>query len=226
MDGFILIDKPIGISSFGAVARVRRLLSDIDGKKHKVGHAGTLDPAASGLLILAIDKATKRIDEFMGLDKSYDACLMLGFESSTDDREGELTQFSALEPSIEDVARVLHDFVGPQQQVPPIFSAIKVHGRRAYDLARKGKIPEMKPRNITVYSIAPQSYEYPELRLSCNVSKGTYIRSLARDIGKSLGTGAYLSELRRTRIGDYDVSAATRIDQLNAQNILDQIRIL
>ncbi|MDR2063747.1 MAG: tRNA pseudouridine(55) synthase TruB [Candidatus Nomurabacteria bacterium] len=210
-DGIILVDKPAGVSSFGVVARVRRQLSEKAGRKVKVGHTGTLDPFATGLLILLSGKMTKKSGEFLKLDKVYEAVLKLGFVSATDDPEGELREVSASQPNLATLESVVASFVGEITQTPPIFSAIKINGQRAYKLARRGEVPEMPRRKVTIYEMEILEYAYPVLKIRCRVSSGTYIRSLARDIGEKLGTGAYLTELRRTKVGEYRVEDAEKI---------------
>ena len=229
-DQIILVDKPAGISSFGVVAKIRGKLKAELGHKIKVGHTGTLDPFATGLLIILTGKMTKKSNEFLKLDKVYEATLKLGYTSSTGDPEGQIQQFSVEglpEVTTEDegaspvttgasnpspkrkaVEFVLDSFIGKIEQTPPKFSAIKINGERAYKLARKGKDFEIPSRQVEVYSVEIISYHYPELRIRTHVSSGTYIRTLAEDIGKKLDTGAYLTALRRTKIGDYDVKDA------------------
>ncbi|MEK7561709.1 MAG: tRNA pseudouridine(55) synthase TruB [Patescibacteria group bacterium] len=219
MDGYLLVGKPLGISSFGVVARVRRIISDAKGKKVKIGHCGTLDPAASGLMILVIGKYTKKASEFSKLDKTYIAEITLGLESSTGDREGELTRINDKIPSIQEVQAVLDGFVGEISQVPPAFSAVKVDGQRAYKLARAGKMPELKPRQVTVHRLQVTDYKYPKLRFTTEVSSGTYIRSLAEDIGQKLGTGAYLSALHRIKVGNFDIKDALTLEKLNISEL-------
>ena len=223
MDGIILIDKPAGISSFGVVAKVRKTISTSLGKKVKVGHAGTLDPFATGLLILMVGKATKQAGNFLKLDKSYDATVILGKESTTADPEGEITITGDNIPTIDSVNKVLSELTGQIKQTPPIFSAIKIGGRRAYDLARKGQSVELKPRDVTVYGYKLVIYEYPKIKFSVEVGSGTYIRSLAVDIGKMLETGAYLDSLRRTSIDKYDVDSAHDLESITAENITEKI---
>ncbi len=212
-DRIILIDKPAGISSFGVVAKVRARLRDEFGHKVKVGHTGTLDPFATGLLILLSGKMTKKSGDFLKLDKVYEATLKLGYVSSTGDPEGEIQEYPSEGPEDErsekDVSLVLNSFVGEIEQTPPRFSAIKINGERAYKLARKGKDFEIPSRKVTIYSIEILDYNYPELKIRCHVSSGTYIRTLAEDIGKKLGTGAYLTSLRRLKIANYDVKDAS-----------------
>lgn len=211
MDEILLIDKPAGWTSFDVVAKIRGQLSRENGKRVKVGHSGTLDPFATGLLIILVGKATKRQDEFMKQDKVYEATFTLGATSTTGDPEGEITEQpkESQEQRIiseQQIQKILLKFTGQIRQVPPIYSAIKVNGRRAYDLAREGKPVELKSRQVTIYTLNLVEYKWPELRLVAHVSSGTYIRSLALDIGEELGVGAYCSQLRRTRIGQYDLA--------------------
>ena len=205
MEEIIYVDKPTGMTSFGAVARVRRILSQREGHKVKVGHTGTLDPFATGLLILLAGKATKKAPELTKKDKVYEATIRLGETSTTGDPEGEITATGAELPSEEKIAEVLKQFTGKIEQRPPIFSAIKINGERAYKLARKGQEVEMPTRTVEIYSIEQISYSKPELQIRTHVSSGTYIRTLAEDIGKALGCGAYCSQLRRTQIADYKI---------------------
>ncbi len=208
----ILIDKPENMSSFGVVARVRRKLRDEQGKKVKVGHTGTLDPFATGLMIILAGKATKKSDEFLKKDKEYKATVYLGKTSTTGDIEGEITDVSDKVPTLDEVKEACGKFVGEINQTVPIFSAVKINGERAYKLARKGKEVEMPTRKVTIFSIDILDYTYPELKIRTHVSSGTYIRTLGEDIGKALGTGAYLTALRRTKIASYDVADALKLD--------------
>ena len=244
-DDFLLIDKPAGMTSFGVVARVRRVLSEKAGHKVKVGHTGTLDPFATGLLILLIGKGTKRSNEFLKLDKWYEATIRLGATSSTGDPEGEITPFdkhnsrrrvlaarlhgrsalnlgsslrnatgisSSNSPSLEEVQEVVGSFVGEIEQRVPNFSAVKINGERAYKLARKGVDVEMPVRKVQIYQIDIMDYKWPELKIRCHVSSGTYIRTLGEDIGAALGVGGYLTDLRRTQVGEYKVDDATKLE--------------
>ena len=205
----ILIDKPENMTSFGVVARVRRILSEKFGHKVKVGHTGTLDPFATGLLILMSGKNTKKCQDFLKLDKRYEATITLGSTSTTGDPEGEIFEHKInTPPSLTEVEKAVASFLGEITQVVPRFSAVKIDGRRAYDLARKGKEVEMPKRTVTIYELKVLDYSYPLLKISCHVSSGTYIRTLAEDIGIALGTGAYCSALRRTSIGEYNVKDA------------------
>lgn len=203
MEEIIYVDKPAGMSSFGAVARVRRLLSEREGHKVKVGHTGTLDPFATGLLILLAGKATKKAPELTKKDKVYEAELCLGRTSTTGDPEGEIAETSAELPTLAQIEAILPQFTGKIRQRPPIFSAIKINGQRAYKLARKGQTVEMPTREVEIYSLEILSYVAPTLKIRTHVSSGTYIRSLAEDMGKALGCGAYLTALRRTQIADF-----------------------
>jgi|JI10StandDraft_1071094.scaffolds.fasta_scaffold116696_1 tRNA pseudouridine55 synthase len=208
-DGTVLIDKPAGMSSFGVVARIRRVLRQRGGgAKIKVGHTGTLDPFATGLMILVVGSECRNAMHYTKLDKVYEATIVLGSESTTGDPEGDVRQVSTAVPSREDVARCLRRFTGEIRQRPPIFSAIKINGQRAYKLAREGKEIDIPERTVLIYAIDTISYTYPELRLRVHVSSGTYIRSLAVDIGASLATGAYCRELRRTQIGSWSIDQA------------------
>lgn len=204
----ILIDKPAGISSFGVVAKVRGYLRNECGHKVKVGHTGTLDPFATGLLILLSGKMTKKSNEFLKLDKEYIADLKLGFKSSTGDPEGEIEKVDDRVPDAKEIEDILKTFIGEIEQIPPKYSAIKINGQRAYKLARKGVDFEVPMRKIRIYNIEVLKYEYPRLAIRCQVSSGTYIRTLAEDIGLKLGVGAYLTALRRTKIGEYSVDKA------------------
>lgn len=207
-DGILLIDKPAGMTSFGVVARVRRVLSERAGKKIKVGHTGTLDPFATGLMILVTGKECKNAGLYTKLDKVYEATIRLGEVSSTGDPEGEITKVSDVVPTRQTVEAVLQQFVGEIKQTPPAYSAIKINGQRAYKRARKGELIEMPTRTVTVYSIDLLDYSYPELKIRAHVSSGTYIRTLAQDIGTALHTGAYCMTLRRIRIAAFDIAKA------------------
>lgn len=212
----LLIDKPAGWTSFDVVAKIRsgiradyRARGEKPTKRQlKVGHAGTLDPFATGLLVVLLGDGTKKATEFLKLDKVYEATVFLGAVSTTGDPEGEITPHSGDVPTRTQVDAALATFVGEITQTPPAFSAIKVDGQRAYKLAHAGKEVTIPPRQVSVYSLECLDYTYPELRIRAHVSSGTYIRTLAEDIGKALGTGAYCSQLRRTRIAQWDVANA------------------
>lgn len=196
------------MSSFGVVARLRRVLSAQAGKKVKVGHTGTLDPFASGLMILLVGKECRNAGHYSSLDKVYEATIRLGATSSTGDPEGDITEVPTSRPTADEIESALQKFRGKITQRPPIYSAIKVNGQRAYKLARAGQTVEMPLRQVEIFSLELLSYDYPELRIKAHVSSGTYIRTLAEDIGAVLGTGAYCQELRRLAVGKWQVSEA------------------
>lgn len=254
----LLVDKPAGMSSFGVVARIRRILTEQKGSRGKVGHAGTLDPFATGLLICLLGKGTKKAGEYLKKDKRYTATICLGKVSTTGDIEGEISEYefsghraaippsrvSALSfspvakkipenyipdisqvesleehiPTISDINTVIKSFQGEIVQKVPAYSAVKIDGRRAYDLARKGVEVEMPERKVTIYNISVLKYEWPELVIDCKVSSGTYIRALGEDIGKALGVGGYLTALRRTEIGDMKVSDAVTLEEIGVKD--------
>ncbi|HEX7015925.1 MAG TPA: tRNA pseudouridine(55) synthase TruB [Cyclobacteriaceae bacterium] len=204
----LLVDKPLGWTSFDVVNKIRKKLGI-----RKVGHAGTLDPLATGLLIICTGKMTRQIDQYMGLDKTYTGTMVLGAESPSGDLETEpvpVADPTALgEDQIREAARA---FTGALTQIPPAHSAVKVGGTRAYQLARKGKPVALTPRSVYIHEFEITSINLPEVSFRVTCSKGTYIRSLVRDFGAHLKVGAYLSALRRTRIGDFRVEDATPVD--------------
>ncbi len=210
----LLFDKAREWTSFDLVQRVRnKLCRELEIKKLKVGHAGTLDPLATGLMILCTGKATKRIESFQKKEKEYLATLKLGATTPSYDREtpeDSANDYSHITP--EAIDQALRQFLGETEQVPPVFSAIKVKGKRAFDYARNGEELKLQPRKIVISDIKKEALELPYLTIRVVCSKGTYIRALARDIGKVLGCGAYLTDLRRTKIGDFDVNNALTID--------------
>lgn len=209
-----MVDKPKGWTSHDVVAKVRSLLRQQGIEKPKVGHAGTLDPLATGLLIILIGSYCKRAQEFSKLDKAYEVTMKLGETSTTGDAEGEKTSVSSKEPTMEQVQAVLSDFIGEIEQVPHAYSAIKIDGQRAYKLARAGKEVKLKPRKVKIYEIKDVKYKYPEVKFTTNVSSGTYIRSLVEDMGQKLETGAYMSDLKRTEIGEFSLQKAVSITEL------------
>lgn len=210
-DSILLVDKPANMTSFGVVARIRRRLSQQLGKKAKVGHTGTLDPFATGLMIIVTGKECRNAMQYSKLDKEYEATIRLGQTSTTGDPEGEVTDVSELQPTRDEVEAALGAFRGEISQTPPIYSAIKVNGQRAYKLARKGEKVEIPVRQVTVFELEVVDYSYPELRVRAHVSSGTYIRTLSQDIGAALGTGAYCIELRRTKVGEHSVEGALQL---------------
>lgn len=213
--GFILIDKPVGPTSFGVIARLRR----ITGIK-KIGHAGTLDPFASGLLILAVGReATREISRFVKLDKEYIAEARLGASTNTYDREGKIIgEYAGERIKKSAIKEALKNFKGEIAQTPPMFSAKKIGGKKLYELARQGIEVERRPNQVKVYEINILKYRWPDLRLRIKCSSGTYIRSLAYDLGQSLGCGAYLEGLRRTAIGRYKVGRAATLAKVTEKN--------
>jgi len=217
-DGIILVDKPANMTSFGVVARIRRVLSERSGKKAKVGHTGTLDPFATGLMIIVTGKECKNAGNYSKLDKTYEATVRLGQTSTTGDPEGVISNISDDIPNQTEILKVLAKFTGEISQRPPIYSAIKVNGERAYKLARGGKEFEIPMRQVTILSLEPIDYSYPYLKIRAHVSSGTYIRSLAEDIGKSLGTGAYCSELRRISISKWTIDQANTLASMGILN--------
>jgi tRNA pseudouridine55 synthase len=215
LEGTVLyIDKPLTWTSFDVVNKIRGSLRYHFGiKKIKVGHAGTLDPLATGLVIICTGKATKQIMQFQDMDKAYTAQVRLGATTPSFDLETEVDQTYPWEHiNQEQIEKALKTFEGEQQQMPPLFSAKSVDGKRAYEMARKGKTVDLKPQHVHVSSIELLSASLPDLSLSVECSKGTYIRSLARDLGEKLNSGAHLTGLRRTRIGPYKLDRAISLE--------------
>ncbi len=207
-EGLYLINKPRGRSSFSIVAQVRRL----SGIK-KVGHAGTLDPEAEGLLVILLGKEyTKQAEKYSKLDKTYEFVIKLGEFSTTDDEEGDKSEVSVRKPQKAEVEKIIKNITGEIIQKPPIYSAIKVGGQRAYKLARKGEEVEMPTRKVNIKSIKLLEYNYPFASIKADVSSGTYIRSLARNIGEDLKTGAYCTKIVRTRVGEFSLDDALAVD--------------
>ncbi len=207
----LLVDKPKGWTSFDVVARVRGILHE-----KKVGHAGTLDPNATGLLIIGTGTDTKKLGEITkNTTKTYQAEIFLGETRDTEDVEGKITSKNdQIIPSLDQIKTVIKSFVGSIEQIPPAFSAIKINGKKSYDQARKGIEVKLEPRKVTIHSIKLKNYQYPILKIECEVSSGTYIRSLARDIGNKLEVGAFLNELRRIKVGEYSVQKAISLSEL------------
>ncbi|MFW5701334.1 MAG: tRNA pseudouridine(55) synthase TruB [Bacteroidota bacterium] len=213
-----LIDKPSGWTSFDVVAKLRNAF-----RIKKVGHAGTLDPLATGLLILCFGRATKTIDQFAGMNKKYSGTIRLGATTKTLDAEAPEENIRPLGDIDEkDIRTAIDKFTGDIEQIPPMYSAKKVKGRKLYQLARKDREIERKPHPVTIYNIDVVKIDLPFVEIDVLCSKGTYIRTLADDIGRELGTGGYLSALRRTAIGEYTVAQALTIDRIIEQ--LEKIR--
>jgi len=208
---FLLINKPKDWTSHDVVAYIRKVT-----KEKKVGHAGTLDPFATGLLIVGVGRAsTKKLAEFKNLPKTYLATIQLGATSDTHDPTGTITKNSASEISAVEIGKILPKFIGQQLQIPPMYSAKKVNGKKLYELARQGKEIERQPVEIEIYEIKLLDYIWPELKIQIKCSPGTYIRSLASDIGGELGCGAYCQELERTAIGEYSIKNAQKPKELS-----------
>lgn len=214
--GLLIIDKHQGPTSMQVCANVRARLRRAGAPKRvKVGHAGTLDPLATGVLVVLIGKATKLCDRFMGGEKEYEAVIDLSGRTATDDAEGEVTLIDVpVPPTRERVEEAVRAFVGVIMQSPPAFSAVHVDGERAYALARKGEAPVLPPRPVVVREFRVDSYEWPLVRATIVCAKGTYIRSLARDLGTALGVGGFLAGLRRTRVGAFRVTEAVMLASL------------
>ena len=230
MNGILLVDKPKGWTSFDVVNYVRKIVAQSLGKKPKqlkVGHAGTLDPLATGLLVLLIGKEyTRRAPELTKLDKTYEATIRFGETSTTGDDEGEKTQVSDKKPSRLGIKSAFTKLTGEIMQTPPIYSAMKVDGQRAYKLAREGKGVKLKPRPVKIYRLELTKYSYPDAQFITHVSSGTYIRSLVEDIGQELKTGAYMTDLRRTQVGQFDIKDTQAVENLSAEIIYNNIQTL
>ena len=231
MHGWIILDKPVGLGSTQAVAAVKRNLRQAGFGKVKVGHGGTLDPLASGVLPIALGETTKLCGRMLDASKVYDFTISFGTETSGLDAEGEVVATSNNRPTLAEIDAVLPRFIGPIEQIPPAYSAIKIDGKRAYDLARAGETIEMTARSVTIHALCcfvascesefgtrsrEDAKKLDSVTLTANVSKGTYVRSLARDIAYALGTVGHVSMLRRTRAGPFSLDQAISLDKLNA----------
>lgn len=225
--GLLLVDKPSGWTSFDVVNKTRNIIArelNLKPRRVKVGHSGTLDPLATGLLLLAVGGATKRIERLMKMDKTYEVGATLGVTSSTGDSEGDLSEnTSAVAPDLVKVTAAAKAFVGDIMQKPHKYSAVKINGQRAYKIARKGKEVDIEPRQVTVYEISDLKYQWPRLSFDACVSSGTYIRSLVEDIGVALETGAYMSSLRRTKIGLYKIDKAIEVEDLDYKKVIQHL---
>jgi tRNA pseudouridine55 synthase len=219
--GLLNINKPAGVTSRDAVNVVQRLV----GKQCKVGHAGTLDPLATGVLVLCLGPATRLIEYVQRMPKSYCGKFLLGRSSPTEDIEGEIVPLANPPiPSRRDLEIEAAKLTGEIQQRPPAFSALKVKGRRAYDLARAGKQVELAPRAVTIYEMSITDYDYPELMLEIRCGSGTYVRSLGRDLAESVGSAAVMSELTRTAIGDFKIEQAIALESLTEDDIVNSLQ--
>jgi tRNA pseudouridine55 synthase len=208
--GLVVVDKPAGLTSHDVVARVRRLAGT-----RKVGHAGTLDPMATGVLVLGLNRATRLLGHLTLTDKRYDATIRLGVTTTTDDAEGEVVETRPTDGLTEDAVREsLVAFRGKIEQVPSAVSAVKVDGKRAYARVRAGEQVDLPPRRVTIHELDVRAVSLPTVDVSVHCSSGTYIRSIARDLGAALGVGGHLSTLRRTAVGAFDLSGARTLDEL------------
>lgn len=214
LDGWIILDKPIGLGSTTSVSAVKRILREAGEPKTKVGHGGTLDPLASGVLPIALGEATKLCGRMLDATKAYDFTISFGEETDTLDAEGKVVSRSEVRPSAAELEAVLPRFSGEIEQVPPAYSALKVRGKAAYARARAGEEISLKPRSVTILELRLTGHAPSSATLSATVSKGTYIRSLARDIAHALGTVGHISHLRRTRAGPFTLSKAISLDFL------------
>ena len=214
LHGWIVLDKPLGLGSTQAVGAVKRALRDGGYAKAKVGHGGTLDPLATGVLPIAVGEATKLAGRLLDSDKAYDFTIRFGEQTDTLDAEGTVIATSDVRPTAAAIAAVLPRFTGAIEQVPPAYSALKVDGERAYDRARAGEAVVLASRNVTVHALTLRAAGERDVTLTGHVSKGTYIRSLARDIALALGTVGHVVMLRRTRAGPFDLSRAISLDKL------------
>ncbi len=242
MDGILLVDKPSGWTSFDVVAKVRGVIRNANRqamaegpavnlpKRVKVGHTGTLDPLATGLLVILVGNYTKRAPELTKADKTYEVTMKLGETSTTGDEEGDKTLFEraggVVDPLASDLESAFIKFTGDIMQTPPIYSAMKVNGVRAYKLAREGKEVKLEPRPATIHSISLTGYDYPFVKFTAEVSSGTYIRSLVEDLGVDLGVGAYMSDLRRTKVGRFSIDSSISPDGMGIEAITAHVRKL
>ena len=214
INGWIILDKPVGLGSTQAVSAVKRALREAGEPKTRVGHGGTLDPLASGVLPIAIGEATKVAGRMLDATKQYAFTIRFGEETDTLDAEGQVVATRDVHPTAEDVANILPQFTGPIEQVPPVYSALKIEGKAAYARARAGEDVQIKPRTVTIHELRLISASGNEASLLTTVSKGTYIRSLARDIARALNTVGHVTMLRRTRAGPFTLEPAISLDFL------------
>lgn len=234
ISGIINIYKSTGPTSHDIVDRIRKIIKPLlfstnealRRKRLRIGHAGTLDPFAEGVLIILIGKATRLQSKFMDMPKTYTATLKLGVTSDTYDKTGVKLQTPNTKSqtiSKPKIQNILKNFIGEINQMPPDYSAIKIKGKKAYELARKGIKPKLKPRKVKIYKIKLIKYKWPYLEIEVRCGKGTYIRSLAHDIGKKLGCGAYLEELTRTKIGKFSIKNSVKLEELDTKNLPNKI---
>lgn len=210
ISGWVNLDKPYGMTSTQAIGKVRRILN-----AQKIGHAGTLDPLATGVLPIAVGEATKTISFAQDDIKTYHFTIQWGEQRDTDDMEGKVIATSDHRPTVDDINALLDQYTGEIQQIPPNFSAIKINGERAYDIARDGEIPELKPRTVYIEELELLEARADDADFTMTCGKGTYVRSLARDIGNDLGTKGFISALRREKVGNFTAKDAISLDKLN-----------
>ena len=216
MFALLNVCKPVGKSSYDVVRHIKGIV----GKKIKVGHAGTLDPLAEGVLIICLGKATRLVEFVQQHPKRYFTVARLGARSTTDDAEGEIEQVEVSSPpTTEHIKEVVNEFIGTIEQTPPAYSAVKVAGKRAYQLARAGEALDLCPKPVTIYNIEITEYEYPYLHLRLSCSSGTYVRSLVRDIGEKLSTGAYCERIVREAVGPFDIDSSVKLTDINPDTI-------
>jgi len=208
METILLVDKPKGLTSSRVVERIKKRF------KVKAGHTGTLDPIATGLLIVLTGKLTKNAAAFLKLDKAYEVKAILGIETDTFDTDGRILRQTDKEITREELEKVLKEFHGDVWQTPPPFSAKKMAGQKAYELARKGVAVDIPPKKVSIYSLVLREFQFPYFTFSCEVSSGFYVRSLVHDIGERLGVGATVVEVRRTRVGPYHIEQAKGLDEI------------
>lgn len=224
MNGILNLDKPAGITSAHAVNRVKRLIP----RGTKIGHAGTLDPFATGVLLLLIGKATKLCEKLMGAPKQYETTVRFGATTATDDLESPEEPYAELVRPIsrQDLIDVLPRFIGAIQQRPPVYSALKVSGKRACDRVRAGETILVQPRTVNIHGIELLEFNWPFARLRIDCGRGTYIRSIARDMGETLGVGGYLRQLRRTGIGEFAIENSVSLNQLTSESVASHLHPL
>ena len=214
VDGWVVLDKPVGLTSTQAVSRLKRIYN-----AQKAGHAGTLDPLASGILPVAFGEATKTVPFVQDGEKAYRFTVRWGAESNTDDSDGEITQTSDARPTQAEIERLLPQFIGDIQQTPPQFSAIKIGGERAYDLAREGATVELKSRAVTIHSLTIEAFSPEETTFFMECGKGAYVRAIARDLGRLIGCYGHVTALRRTRVGPFLEEDSFTLEEIEAQGM-------
>jgi len=215
LEGIVVVNKPQGLTSHDVVDRARRKF-----RMKRIGHAGTLDPLATGVLVLLVGRGTKLFSKFEGFDKAYKATLILGTKTSTADIQGKVIEQRPFEQFTRDkVEEILPEFVGEIEQIPPMVSAIKYKGKKLYELARKGIEVERQPRQIVIRKLEMEGFELPRVKIFLECSKGTYVRQLAEDIGTRLGTVACIAEIQRTQVGPFHIHDAVTLDELTPEHV-------